>query len=180
MKPKYIIIIYILLSFCLFACQKNEDNLVSEVESSCELKSPNGSVIAKSVSVLKERLCNNIALSVDNFEIVEIDYADVLQGFVACVTYLTKDGNVGRVGVTNHLINSQGEVMQDDIPTMLTRSETDILDLGGGNLVVCRAVNTGCMHCIVEFDISSSGQLSYKCGCRSGSDGGGFVFYVDK
>ena len=159
MKPKYIIIIYILLSFCLFACQKNEDNLVSEVESSCELKSPNGSVIAKSVSV-------------DNFEIVEIDYADVLQGFVACVTYLTKDGNVGRVGVTNHLINSQGEVMQDDIPTMLTRSETDILDLGGGNLVVCRAVNTGCMHCIVEFDISSSGQLSYKCGCRSGSDGG--------
>ena len=143
---------------------------LSPLETSLNVSAPSGIKIVNDVFQLKEKLTASIGMAISEFEITEIKYLPLKEGYAALITYLTQDGSVGNIGLTNRRIAIDKNLdvkINSSSRRLLTRSEhTDILDLGAFT-IVCKPDGSGCPSCVVGFSIGANDEVNYWCECRT-------------
>lgn len=167
---KLVYSLLVLCSACLlaWACNSMDESVaVTDLEESLNLQAPSGMKIANSMLDLKEFLGKDMDFPMDEFEITDIKYTNVTEGYIAMVTYLLADGAVAKSLYTNWTMDADGRLTPPSLNIARSKSAGESGSESGSNHS-CKLEGVGCSRCdLIEIEVSNQ-EIKYKCYCSQG------------
>ncbi len=163
----YTLLLVLIFITIMQSCNNEEANLIELdfIENSLNLEAPNGEIISQDILSLKLELGKQIAENFEDdvvFNITNIEYLPLNEGFSAIIGYKTDDGFEGNIVKTN---NSSFNFTSDLIVRQNVRSSrlrSGVENEGGVTMIIsCKKL--GSCECRVTA-IRKDGKTYYSCG----------------
>ena len=162
MKRIYIIFVLFIGMIFFFACQEKDVDMVSDLERSLLLKSPNNQWIAPDILTLKMEVQD--CIEEEHIEICNIDYLSVEKGYAAIIYYITTDGKVGNIIIANVLLKfPENTIIENQLPIMKsTREQGDEYRFSAKCVpILGKTCEGGCSICAVP----NGSADEFQCTC---------------
>ena len=160
-----------------WACSNmGESVVVTDLEESLDLKSPNGIKLAKNAMDLKEFVAEGFGVSCDEFEITNVDYKEAVAGCIAEATCLFLDGRVRLAVLTDWSMTSEGKV---EPPTTIRVKSTEERESNyyvaeNGSVFYCvQNEGASCKECIIFYRLIDDRVYYFECDCFGNGGKGG-------
>ena len=168
MKKVNLLFCLLSLGIVLLSCNSDEDILeITEIESSLNLRSPNGDKIAPNISSLKEEVSISLAerFGIDkDFNITNLEYASVKEGYAVQIFYTTSEGTLGAVIKTNIMSASYPPDLnvKNDLPRLKKKGDENTASLNG-MIITCKNLSDRC-SCIPTIKTNTGFGIVFDCG----------------
>ena len=157
------ILLCVICAFFLWGCSDDNDFPGKKEDGSIQLKAPNGEMVApnlKRLTMMVDEIAEIVYKEDKSIEVQSVSFYETTVGFIAKVKYLTYDGYVSSMIITNVSLDKGTNVR-----SIKTRSEEGDSKPG---LTIYTCVSKGrkkCPDCEVDYH---TGLGIIRCSCSKG------------